>query len=102
MASIHTLLSCSPAPSPVKSCERTLAIFAELFATEQRAMTISEVSRFLGMPHSSAAALLKSLTQLGYLRVDARGREYYPTLRISLLVCGCASGTPASASSRPC
>ena len=84
MASIHTLLSCSPAPSPVKSCERTLAIF-ELFATEQRAMTISEVSRFLGMPHSSAAALLKSLTQLGYLRVDARGREYYPTLRISLL-----------------
>lgn len=84
MSSMRTLLRGSSATSPVKSCERTLAIF-ELFATEQRVMTISEVSRRLEMPHSSAAALLKSLTQLGYLRVGARGREYYPTLRISLL-----------------
>lgn len=77
---------CSSSTSAVKSCERTLAIF-ELFATEQRPMTISEVSRSLEMPHSSAAALLKSLTQIGYLRLDAKGREYYPTLRISLLGC---------------
>jgi len=75
---------CSSNVSAVKSCERTLAIF-ELFASEQRPMSISEVSRSMDMPHSSTAALLKSLTQLGYLRLESAERQYYPTLRISLL-----------------
>ena len=69
---------------PIKSAERTLLLF-ELFAAEQRRMTVSEISVGMGMPQSSTSVLLKSLASLGYLDYNRKLRSYYPTLRIALL-----------------
>lgn len=57
----------------------------ELFATEQRRMSVSEISIGMAMPQSSTSVLLKSLASLGYLDYDGRKRSYYPTLRVALL-----------------
>jgi DNA-binding IclR family transcriptional regulator len=70
--------------SIVKSAARVLEIF-ELFDELRRPVAIAEVSVNLGYPHSSAAALLKSLTNLGYLEYDPDDRTYFPSIRISML-----------------
>lgn len=69
---------------PVKSAERTLAIF-EFFARVQRAMTVTEISKGMELPQSSTSALVKSLVSLGYFKYDSLNRTYYPTPRITLL-----------------
>ena len=69
---------------PVKSADRTLKLF-ELFAAEQRPLSISEIARQMGLPQSSTSMLTRSLSELGYLEHDAQARTYYPTLRIALL-----------------
>ena len=69
---------------PIKSAERTLLLF-ELFASEQRPLTVKEVSEGMGMPQSSTSVLLKSLAMLGYLESSERTRTFYPTMRIMLL-----------------
>lgn len=69
---------------PVKSANRTLLLF-ELFATEKRPLTISEISLAMDIPQSSTSVLVQSLLGLGYLEHKGDPRSYYPTFRIALL-----------------
>ena len=68
----------------IKSAGRTLEIF-ELFDRLQRDATIIEISVALGYPQSSCAALLRSLTALGYLYYDRLARTFIPTSRVAML-----------------
>jgi DNA-binding IclR family transcriptional regulator len=54
----------------------------ELFASEKRPLSLSEVSRILAIPSSSCHDILRTLEGLGYLyELEPRG-GYYPTLRL--------------------
>lgn len=65
----------------VKLVERTMECF-ELFASEQRPLSLSEVSRRLQIPTSSCHDILHTLERMGYLyEIEPRG-GYYPTLRL--------------------
>jgi DNA-binding IclR family transcriptional regulator len=68
----------------VKSAVRTLEIL-EYFDEVQRPLNIVAVATALGYPQSSAAALLRSLTAMGYLHFDPRERTYIPTDRVPFL-----------------
>ena len=68
----------------IKSAGRVLAIF-EYFAAVQSPATVSEISRRLCIPQSSASILLQDLCKLGYLDHDKHTREYYPTIRLALI-----------------
>lgn len=67
----------------IKSAARVLELF-EYFAECRRPLSVTDVVRGLDYPQSSASALLKSLTRLGYLDYDRYGRHYMPTLRVAL------------------
>lgn len=68
----------------IKSAERTLALF-ELFSSQERSLTVGEISRLLEIPQPSVTMLLRNLLALGYLEHDPRARTYSPTIRIALL-----------------
>lgn len=68
----------------VKSVGRTLALM-EAFQNWKRPAGAKEVSRALGMPRSSANALLASFVTLGYLWFDPKNATYFPTLKVGLL-----------------
>lgn len=68
----------------VKSADRVLRLF-ELFATEQKPLSVSEISDGMSIPQSSTSMLLKSLVELGYIEQDPKRRTFYPTFRIALL-----------------
>lgn len=68
----------------IKSAGRALEVL-ETFARERRPLTAKQIERALCYPPSSTIMLLKSLTQLGYLRFDRRRHTYHPTLRVTLL-----------------
>ncbi len=77
----------------VKIVERTFQCF-ELFASEQRPLSLSEVSRALGIPSSSCYDILKTLERLGYIyELEPRG-GYYPTLRLLDIANSIASADP--------
>lgn len=57
----------------------------ELFAAEQRPLSISEISTEMEMPQSSTSMLIKSLVEFGYLEHVPIARTGYPTFRIALL-----------------
>jgi DNA-binding IclR family transcriptional regulator len=64
-----------------KIVERTLDCF-ELFADQHRPLSLSEISRLLGIPPSSCHDVLRALRQRGYLyELTPRG-GFYPTLRL--------------------
>lgn len=67
-----------------RSIKRTLEVL-EYFDGDHPAVSVSEISRALGYPQSSASILLKSLMELGYLRYDREQRSYRPTARVALL-----------------
>jgi DNA-binding IclR family transcriptional regulator len=67
----------------IKSAARVLELF-EFFAECRRPLSVTDVVRGLDYPQSSASALLKSLTKLGYLDYDRYERLYVPTLRVAL------------------
>ncbi len=67
----------------IKSAKRVLELF-EFFAERRRPLAVSDVVHGLDYPQSSASALLKSLTRLGYLDYDRYRRLYRPTLRVAL------------------
>ena len=73
-----------PDQSVVKSAARTLEIF-EYFDEARRPAHIQEVALALGYPHSSTAALLRSLADLGYLEFSVEDKTYFPSIRVSLL-----------------
>jgi IclR family transcriptional regulator, KDG regulon repressor len=68
----------------IKSAGRALEVL-ETFTRERRPLTAKQLERALCYPPSSTIMLLKSLTQLGYLRFDRRRHTYHPTLRVALL-----------------
>lgn len=68
----------------IKSARRVLELF-EFFAENRRPLAVADVVHGLDYPQSSASALLKSLTRLGYLDYDRHRRLYRPTLRVALL-----------------
>jgi DNA-binding IclR family transcriptional regulator len=68
----------------VKSAGRALAIL-EYFDEIMRPATAVEIRTRLGLPPSSASALLRSLVNLGYLHYNTSRRTYRPTLRVGLL-----------------
>jgi DNA-binding IclR family transcriptional regulator len=67
----------------IKSAKRVLELF-EFFAECRRPLAVGDVVHGLDYPQSSASALLKSLTKLGYLDYDRYRRLYRPTLRVAL------------------
>ncbi|HKS21015.1 MAG TPA: helix-turn-helix domain-containing protein [Bradyrhizobium sp.] len=67
-----------------KSARRVFDIL-ELFRERQSALRLKDVVDALGMPTSSAAALLKTMAQLNYLSFESTSRTYLPTLRLSQL-----------------
>ena len=67
----------------IKSAKRVLELF-EYFAECRRPLSVTDLVRGLDYPQSSASALLKSLTRLGYLDYDRHKRLYVPTLRVAL------------------
>lgn len=70
--------------STIKSAERVLSLF-EYFAHHQTSATVTEITRALNIPQSSASMLTRSLVELGYLERGPNQRTYFPTLRIALL-----------------
>lgn len=73
-----------PDQSVVKSAARTLEIF-EYFDEVRRPAHIQDVALALRYPHSSTAALLRSLADLGYLEFSADDKTFFPSIRVSLL-----------------
>jgi DNA-binding IclR family transcriptional regulator len=69
----------------VKSASRAFAVI-ELFARVRAPLRLKDVAAGLGHPVSSAAALLKTMTQQGYLAFDPKSRAYMPTARLPRLV----------------
>ena len=64
-----------------KIVERTLDCF-ELFADQRQPLSLSEISKLLGIPPSSCHDVLTALRQRGYLyELTPRG-GFYPTLRL--------------------
>lgn len=68
-------------PVGVKSAERVLAIFEALHGC-QPGMTFTQVCGTLGLPKSSAHALLRVLEQRGYLTVQPETGRYQIGLRL--------------------
>ena len=67
--------------TPVKSALRTLSLF-ELFGSQMRALSLSEVSRLLDVPQSSCHGLISTLQDAGYLYSLGGRRTVYPTKRL--------------------
>jgi len=73
-----------PYGKAVGSLHRSLEVL-DLFAVEQRALTVGEISERLGYPQSSTSVLLHALSERGYLHHDRHARTFLPTLRVSFL-----------------
>jgi DNA-binding IclR family transcriptional regulator len=67
-----------------KIVERTLDLL-ELFATERRPLSLSDVARLLNIPVSSCHDVLQAMQARGYLYELAPRAGYYPTLRLQQL-----------------
>jgi len=66
------------------SLHRSLEIL-ELFAVEQRPLSVGEIAEKLGYPQSSTSVMLHRLANLGYLRHDRHNRTFMPTARVIFL-----------------
>ncbi len=64
-----------------KIVDRTLD-FIELFATERRPLSLSDISRLLEIPFSSCHDVLKALQARGYLYEIGPRAGFYPTVRL--------------------
>src|SRR5437773_12245027 len=71
-------------PSRVPSVERALDLL-ELLASQSQGLTLSEISRHLGIPKSSAHYLVGALGRRGYLYRSACGHDYSIGLRLANL-----------------
>jgi DNA-binding IclR family transcriptional regulator len=64
-----------------KIVERTLD-FIELFAAERRPLSLSDISRLLGIPASSCHDVLRALLARGYVYEIGPRAGFYPTVRL--------------------
>lgn len=79
----------SPGPAPagvrgVKSAARTVELLELLAARQNRPARLRELSDTLGAPRSSTYALLRTLTELGWVRTDPTGTLYSIGIRALL------------------
>jgi len=65
----------------VKSAEHTVAVLEYLASRGERPARIKEITEATGIPRSSAYALLKTLTDLGWVERDSSGLLYGVGLR---------------------
>ena len=65
----------------VKTALRVIEII-EIFAKEQKPLSLSELAKELNAPNSSCLALIRTLMSLGYLYETNRRQGYYPTSRL--------------------
>ena len=70
--------------SLIKSARRVFDIL-ELFRERQKPLRLKDIVEALELPTSSAAALLKTMTEMSYLSFDSKTHCYLPTLRFSQL-----------------
>jgi DNA-binding IclR family transcriptional regulator len=70
-----------------------LSALLELFARERRPLSSAAICTALEAPRSSVAALLKALSQLGWLAHDRRAATYLPTAKFSTLGAWVLEGT---------
>ena len=76
-----------------KIVKRTMDVF-ELFASELRPLSLSEVAKLMGIPVSSCHDVLQALEERGYLyQLGPRG-GYYPTLRMHRFITRIAENDP--------
>jgi len=68
----------------IKSARRVFEVL-ELYAERRKPLSATDVGRELGYPHSSVAALLKCMMNMGYLTFDARQKRYLPSPRLAML-----------------
>ncbi len=71
--------------SVVTSAWRTLRIF-EVFAAQQRPMSLTELAQELEIPKSSCHAIVSTLSDRGYLYTLAKPRGLYPTKKLAILM----------------
>ncbi len=64
-----------------KIVDRTLD-FIELFAAERRPLSLSDISRLLGIPASSCHDVLRALLARGYIYEIGPRAGFYPTVRL--------------------
>lgn len=65
-----------PEVREVKSAARTVEVLEFLAARDNRPVRLRELSEGLGVPRSSLHALLRTLTQRGWVRADSTGTLY--------------------------
>jgi DNA-binding IclR family transcriptional regulator len=83
-------------PSFVPATSRTMAIF-ETFASQQRELSNSEMSRFLGIPESSCSDLMHTLLETGYLTRTVTSKRFYPTAKLLATAKSMAANDPLRA-----
>lgn len=71
--------------SAVTSALRTLRVF-EVFADQQRPLSLTELAEELGIPKSSCHAIVNTLSDRGYLYTLTRPRGLYPTKKLAMLM----------------
>jgi DNA-binding IclR family transcriptional regulator len=90
--------SAAPAPDlaarKVKSAVRTVEVLEYLAARHDRPSRLREISDALGMPRSSAHALLRTLVAQGWVRSDASGTLYGIGIRALLVGTSYLDGDP--------
>jgi DNA-binding IclR family transcriptional regulator len=76
-----------------KIVERTLD-FIELFAAQQRPLTLSDLARLLGIPISSCHDVVQALQARGYLYEIGPRAGFYPTRRLAQHATAIAQADP--------
>jgi IclR family acetate operon transcriptional repressor len=77
----------------IKTADRTLDLL-ELFAREQRPLSLSEVAELMDIPGSSAHGLIKTLQSRGYLYEINRKQGYFPTKKLSTMASSITRAIP--------
>lgn len=87
-------MSESTARAGVKSAARTVELLEYLAARQDKPARIREISEELGMPRSSAHALLRTLMAQGWVRADETGTLYGIGIRALLVGTSYLDGDP--------
>lgn len=77
----------------IKTADRTLDL-VELFAREQRPLSLSEMAELMGIPTSSAHGLVKTLQARSYLYEISRKLGYFPTKKLAQLTASITRAMP--------
>ena len=90
-----------PGVPEVKSAARTIEVLELMAARGARPLSIRELAEALGMPRSSAYALLQTLVRKGWVRCDASGSFYALGVRALLVGTSYIDRDPRATLARP-